>query len=79
MMQIDQLENGFMKSILDAFPHPVLVIDSDFRIHMHNEAASLLMGSDPERMLLQRSGEALQCRSLLVGSAASRTVDYAPP
>lgn len=70
MMQIDHLENGFMKSILDAFPHPVLVVDSDFRINMHNEAASHLMGSDPSRMLLQRSGEALQCMFTHAGESS---------
>jgi len=54
-------ESEFLKSILNAMPSPVLVVEEDVRIVDFNSAAARLLGSHPEMMLRTRAGEALHC------------------
>ena len=58
----DHLKNDILRSVLDAMPSAVLVVDEDVRIIDANRAALTLIGSsrDGSRDLL-RAGEALHC------------------
>lgn len=51
----------FYKSILNAIPAPVFVVEEDVRIVDFNEAAAKLLGDQPEMLLRTRAGEALHC------------------
>ncbi len=59
-------DTGFIRSILDAIPHPVFVVDRDVRIVEYNRAASVLP-SGAQKIINQRGGDALNC----VNAAAS--------
>jgi hypothetical protein len=52
---------GFSRSILNAIPSPLFVVDDDVRIVAFNLAASALLGDTPELALTTRGGEALHC------------------
>jgi PAS domain-containing protein len=51
----------FFRSILDAVPFPLLVVDDDVRIVAFNQAASALLGDATELALTTRGGEAMHC------------------
>jgi len=48
-----------LRSILDAMPHPVFVVDADVRIQRFNRAAAALL--EGREVLGRRGGEALHC------------------
>lgn len=48
-------------SILDAIPSPILVVDDDVQIIAFNQAASELVGQEPETVIRRRAGEVLHC------------------
>jgi len=54
-------EHDYFKSILNALPSPVFVVDEDVRIINFNEAAAPLLAQNPDVILRMRAGEALQC------------------
>jgi nitrogen-specific signal transduction histidine kinase len=41
----------FVKSVLDAIPSPVFVVDDDVRIMAANEAASQMLSDEPALMI----------------------------
>jgi PAS domain-containing protein len=56
------LEMGnFLKTVLDAIPSPIFVVDDDVRIMAANEAACQMLAIKPPLMMRKRAGEALNC------------------
>lgn len=56
------LEMGdFLKTVLDAIPSPIFVVDDDIRIMAANEAACQMLAIKPPLMIRRRAGEALNC------------------
>ncbi|MBI5249234.1 MAG: PAS domain-containing protein [Desulfomonile tiedjei] len=53
--------NGYLRSVLDAIPSPVFVLDREVRVVDANLSASQFLGNEPEFMLEKLPGEALQC------------------
>jgi PAS domain-containing protein len=51
----------YYRSLLDAVPLPVLVVDADVRIADANAAAARLLAVEPAEILRKRGGEALHC------------------
>jgi PAS domain-containing protein len=51
----------FYRSILDAVPAPVLVVEDDVRLVDYNVAAEALLTPERSLVLQQRGGEALHC------------------
>ena len=54
-------QNGFMRSLFDAMPTALFVVDEDVRIQFWNAAAVPLLGPDPELAYRKRGGEVLHC------------------
>ena len=51
----------FLKNLFDAVPSLLFVVDREVRIHHLNAAALKLLNVDPEAVLLNRDGDAMQC------------------
>jgi len=51
----------FYRTLLDAMPLMIFVVDSDLRIHDLNAAAATGFGLEPAASLQRRSGDVLQC------------------
>jgi hypothetical protein len=54
-------KSQFLRSVLDANPSLMFVVDEDVRIIEFNRAAGQFLSADRETVLRQRGGEALQC------------------
>jgi CheY-like chemotaxis protein len=50
-----------IRTILNALPQPVFVVDDNVRILEFNTAAGALLASDREQVIRQRGGEVLRC------------------
>jgi hypothetical protein len=53
--------SGFLKTIFDAFPSLLFVVDEDIRIYHLNSAAASGMGLNLTDTFLKRTGDALHC------------------
>ena len=51
----------FYRSILDAVPTPILVVEDDVRVVDYNLAAESLLSADRDLVIRQRGGEAIHC------------------
>ncbi len=51
----------FLNNLFDAMPSFIFIVDRDVRIHHLNAAASKLLGTGKEFVLMKRGGEALHC------------------
>ncbi|MEI8346524.1 MAG: PAS domain-containing protein [Pseudomonadota bacterium] len=51
----------YFRSIVDAYPTPVFIVNNDVGIIDYNLAASKLLGPDKESLLLKRGGDILNC------------------
>jgi PAS domain-containing protein len=51
----------FHKTILDAFPSPVFVVEKDVRIIDFNAAAGRLVGKERDSVIRRKGGEVLHC------------------
>lgn len=60
-MQDHEFDSSFYRSILDAMPLPVFVVDDDVRIVDMNRMAAVVFGLEKSRVLRQRGGAALHC------------------
>ncbi len=60
-MLADEKNYEYLRTILDAMPSPVFVVDDDVRIIEFNQAAAPLLAQNPDVVLRMRSGEALHC------------------
>jgi hypothetical protein len=47
--------------MLDAFPHPIFLVDEDVRIISVNKASLELIGKEPKSIIRRRAGEILHC------------------
>ena len=54
-------DESFLKTILDAIPSPVFVVDPDVRIIACNAAGSRVLDRAPDLILRQRGGDVLHC------------------
>jgi PAS domain-containing protein len=54
-------ENDFLRSVFNAVPAMMLVVDADVSICFWNYAAARLVGTDKERIYKRRGGEVLRC------------------
>jgi PAS domain-containing protein len=54
-------KNGFLRSLFDALPSALFVVDEDVRIRFWNQAAVPLLGPNPEQAYKKRGGEVLHC------------------
>jgi PAS domain-containing protein len=54
-------ESNYFKTILNAMPVPVFVVDGEMQIMDVYEAAMAVAGPDPSLVLQMRGGEALNC------------------
>lgn len=54
-------ENDYLRSIIDAIPSMVFIVDSDLKIHDANRAAITLLGYGSEIILKRLCGEVLHC------------------
>jgi PAS domain-containing protein len=52
---------SFFKTIIDAFPSPVLIVDRDIRILAYNAAGARMLDAEPELIRKERAGEILHC------------------
>lgn len=55
------VDHVMLKSIFDAFPAVVLVVDDDVRIQNYNAAAGELLSTTSSEIINRRGGEALHC------------------
>jgi PAS domain-containing protein len=53
--------NSLYRTILNAIPSPVFIVDDDVRIADLNGIASTMSGQEKETVLKRRGGEALHC------------------
>jgi len=61
-MEIDQLvDEKYLRTILDAFPIPVLIVDKNLTIHDANHASKKLLGDDISAKLMKLCGDILGC------------------
>jgi len=58
--RLSEIED-ILAAVLDAIPSPLLVVDEDVRIIGFNQAASGLLGQNPELIIRRRAGEVLHC------------------
>lgn len=61
MVQDSLKKYGFLRSMVDAFPHPVLVLDSEMRIIIYNDIASSLTEDGAQKIISKKTGDALRC------------------
>jgi len=61
MAEVFLEENDFLRSVFDAVPAMMLVVDADVSICFWNAAASKLVGTDRELIYKKRGGEVLGC------------------
>jgi len=61
MDELLQEKNGFLRSLFNALPAALFVVDEDVRIRFWNDAAAVLLGPNPEQAYKKRGGEALHC------------------
>jgi PAS domain-containing protein len=61
MAEVFLEENGFLRSVFDAVPAMMLVVDADVSICFWNAAASKLVGTDKKLIYKKRGGEVLGC------------------
>ena len=54
-------DESFLKTILDAIPSPVFVVDPDVRIITYNAAGGRVLNQEPELIFRQRGGDVLHC------------------
>jgi PAS domain S-box-containing protein len=54
-------EDGIWRSVFDAFPAWIFLVDEDVRILSYNAAAAALLGPEPEQAIGLRGGEILHC------------------
>jgi PAS domain-containing protein len=54
-------DEAYFRSLFDAVPSPVLIVDAEVRILDYNVAGAALLGPDRSSQLLKRGGEALHC------------------
>jgi len=56
------LEKGdIIKSILNAIPLPIFIVDEDVRIFWSNQSAAPLLDMEPDLVFLRRCGEVFHC------------------
>ena len=60
-MSHDTNHADFLKSLVDAIPALLLVVDEDVKILEYNAAAGALLGEDRRAVLKRRCGEVLHC------------------
>lgn len=56
-----KVEESFFKSIVDAFPSPVFVMDRNVRILTYNAAAARILAPERSSILQRRAGAVLHC------------------
>jgi PAS domain-containing protein len=54
-------DNASYRTVLNAIPFPVFIVDEDVRIADMNEAASAMSSQDKSSILKRRGGEVLHC------------------
>lgn len=54
-------KRDLLKTVFDALPSPVFVVDQDVRIQEYNSAASDLLRTESKTVLKRRAGEILNC------------------
>jgi nitrogen fixation/metabolism regulation signal transduction histidine kinase len=52
---------SFSRTVYDAVPSPILVVDDDVRIIDHNRAAAGILAPSSQSVLSRRAGEVLHC------------------
>lgn len=52
---------NYLRSLIDAFPSPVFIVDQDLVVHDANHASSLLFASDIPSSLHRLCGDSLRC------------------
>lgn len=60
-LDVQFLEQGFHRAVLDAVPLPVFVVDRDVTILDYNSAAAKILGTPRKKSLNRRAGDALHC------------------
>jgi len=73
------MDKNLLQTIVDALPHPALVLDFDFKIQTANSAAislfdTELQGMDFVRVL--RQPEAIDCLGKVVNTGKLKTCDF---
>jgi len=58
---MDFSENSYYRTLVDAIPTPVFVVDAEVRVHDLNAAALEFCGQAKEAVYQQRGGEVLHC------------------
>ena len=53
--------DAYYRTLLDAIPHMILVVDGDVRVRDLNQAALAVLGPDQDATLARRGGEILHC------------------
>jgi len=61
MAEVFLEENSFLRSVFDAVPAMMLVVDADVSICFWNTAASKLVGTDKKLIYRKKGGEVLGC------------------
>lgn len=58
---MEHYDGSYDRSILDAIPLPIFIVDSDVRIQAINPAAAAMLGAEESMVRTLRGGEALNC------------------
>jgi len=64
-------EDSPHRTVLDAIPHMLMVVDEDVRILYANPAATQAMGAHPTTSIRDRFGEVMHCLNALAGCGRS--------
>lgn len=66
----------YLRSILDAFPSPVLIVDKNLSIYDANAASKQLLGDDIDINIKRLCGDLLNCIHALGSSGGCGTTDH---
>ena len=69
---------SYLRTLLDAFPSPVLVVDATLRIYDANRSALNLVGKDSETTLKRLCGDVLHCLHALNSEKGCGTTESCP-
>jgi len=61
LLDVQFLDQGFHRAVLDAVPLPVFVVDQDVTILEYNSAASQMLGTSKRKTRNRRAGDVLHC------------------
>lgn len=72
------VRDHYLRSVLDAFPSPVLIVDNNLQIMDANSAADKLIGSDTDFYLRHLCGDLMHCIHAKQSEGGCGTTEHCP-